>query len=92
MEALERLIRDWAVEPKEGKKLRPQYRHAETLCDPDIMFYHRQAVRYVKAKQAYDEANEKQDWSARSNAYIIISNVEAKFNELLHPRYKPLPK
>ena len=92
MDALERLIRDWAKEPQQNKKLRTCYKHAETLSEPDIMYYHRNAVRYVKAKEAYEVANEKHDWSARSNAYIIIQNVEKKFEELRHPKYKPLPK
>lgn len=92
MDALERLIRDWAKEPQQNKKLRTCHKHAKMLSEPDIMYYHRNAVRYVKAKEAYEAANEKHDWSARSSAYIIIQNVENKFEELRHSHYKPLPK
>lgn len=86
MDALERLIRDWAKEPQQGKQLRTYYKHSKTLSEPDIMYYHRNAVRYVKAKEAYEAANEKHDWSARRNEYIIIQSVEKKFEELRHPK------
>lgn len=90
MDALELFIRDWAKEPQQNKKLRTCYPHAESLSDPDIMYYHRNAVRYVNAKKAYDEANEKHDWSSRSNSAWTMSNIEKKFDELVRSKRKCL--
>mgnify|MGYP006935832233 CR=1 FL=1 len=83
MTQIEKTIQEYAKEPKNPQKFRSCYPHAKSLSEPDIMYYHRNAVRYVNAKKAYDEANEKQDWSTRSNAVLVMSNVEKKFEELL---------
>lgn len=80
---LSKIIARWAEEPKHPDKLRKCYPHAETMSEPDIMYYHRNAVRYMNAKKAYAEADKKHDWSARNAAGWTISNVETKFQELL---------
>lgn len=80
---LSKIIARWAEEPKHPDKLRKCYPNAETMSEPDIRYYHRNAVRYMNAKKAYEEANAKGDWNARNNAGWTISNVEKKFSELL---------
>lgn len=83
MTQIEKTIQEYAKEPKSSQKLRSCYPHAKSLSEPDIMYYHRNAVRYMHAKKVCDEANEKQDWSTRSSAVLVMSNVEKKFEELL---------
>ena len=90
MTQIEKVIQEYAKEPNNPKKLRSCYPHAESLSDPDIMYYHRNAVRYVNAKKAYDEANEKHDWSSRSNSAWTMSNIEKKFDELVRSKRKRL--
>ena len=88
MTQIEKVIQEYAKEPNNSKKLRSCYPYAESLSAPDLMYYHRNAIRYVNANKAYDEANEKQDWSTRSNAVLAMSNVEKKFDELVRSKRK----
>ena len=83
MEAIDRLIMEWAEEPKNPNKLNKEYRHAGNLKDPDILYYHRQAVKFVKAQQKYEEANKRGDWSERSAAFYTMDIVRKRFQELV---------
>ena len=83
METIDRLIMEWAKEPKNPNKLKNEYMYAGNLKDPDILYYHRQAVKFVKAQQTYDEANAKGDWSARSGAFYTMDIVRKRFQELV---------
>lgn len=80
---LSEIIARWAEEPKYPDKLRKCYPYAKIMPEPDIIYYHRNAVRYMNAKKAYEEAIAKGDYSACNNAGLVISNVEDKFSELL---------
>lgn len=88
MTQIEKTIQEYAKEPKSPQKLRSCYPHAKSLSEPDIMYYHRNAVRYMHAKKVRDEANEKQDWSTRSSAVLVMNNVENKFDELVRSKRK----
>ena len=83
MEAIDRLIMEWAEEPKNPNKLNKEYRHAGNLKDLDILYYHRQAVKFVKSQQTYEEANKRGDWSERSIAFYTMDIVRKRFQELV---------